>query len=97
MDEQQKTDSLLGPMVAVDLNELTDEEKDSLDEAFMYHGPDDVQAAKYQMINTEARKLAELIMLLCPPSADRTTAIRCIRESRMWANASIACNGKIPR
>lgn len=94
MDEQQKSDALLGPMVEVEFNKLTVEERDALDEAFMYHGPDEVQAAKYQMISTEARKLAELVMLLCPPSADRTVALRDICSARMWANASIARNGK---
>lgn len=60
---------------------------------FTYHPPTDGQPAKYNALREGAYSLAMLIHNLCPPSADRTAAIRCVREAIMWANASIANDG----
>jgi hypothetical protein len=61
---------------------------------FSYHPPDGGQQQKYVVIRDTAKHFAEVIVSACPPSADRTTALRTLRETVMWANASIACGGK---
>jgi hypothetical protein len=40
-----------------------------------------------------AKNFAEVILANCPSGADRSDAIRKIREARMTANAAIALNG----
>lgn len=39
-------------------------------------------------------KLAETIVLYCPPCADRSAAVRKVREAVMTANTTIALEGK---
>jgi len=64
-----------------------------LAELFKYHAPNDVTIPKYAAINQAAKNFAEVILQNCPPSADRSGAINCIRMARMTANAAIALNG----
>jgi len=64
-----------------------------LAELFKYHAPNEVTIPKYAAINQAAKNFAEVILQNCPPSADRSDAIRKIREARMTANAAIALNG----
>jgi len=64
-----------------------------LTELFKYHPPTPEQLPKYAAINQAAKNLAEVILQNCPPSADRSAAIRLIRDARMTANASVALNG----
>lgn len=68
-------------------------ETETLAELFKYHAPNEVTIPKYAAINQAAKNFAEVILQNCPPSADRSDAIRKIREARMTANASIALNG----
>ncbi|MGA9772338.1 MAG: hypothetical protein WBV94_25115 [Blastocatellia bacterium] len=65
----------------------------SLDHSFTYHAPTDDQVKRLQAINDASKALAEAILLNAPESADRTTAIRLVREARMWANASVVLEG----
>lgn len=58
---------------------------------FVYHPPTEVQIAKYLVLREKGKELANTIMLNCPESADRSVAIRKVREAIMTANASIAC------
>lgn len=60
---------------------------------FVYHKPDNAQIKSYGEIREYASMLAQTILLNCPPSADRTAALRKLRECVMTANASIACKG----
>lgn len=60
---------------------------------FAYHPPTAETLPKYGAINQAAKNFAEVILQNCPPSADRSDAIRKIREARMTANASIALDG----
>jgi hypothetical protein len=62
-------------------------------EIFKYHAPNDVTIPKHAAINQAAKNFAEVILANCPGGADRTDAIRKIREARMVANAAIALNG----
>lgn len=61
---------------------------------FSYHRPSAEDQAKYEEIRSKAKELATVIADTCPPSADRTAAMRKLREAVMTANASIACGGK---
>lgn len=68
-------------------------EAEILAELFQYHPPTDVTLPKFAAINQAAKNFAEVVLSNCPPSADRSDAIRKIREARMTANAAVALNG----
>jgi len=57
---------------------------------FTYHAPTPEQTESYQRIRAAALALASVIDRECPAGADRTAAVRKIREAVMTANASIA-------
>ena len=61
---------------------------------FSYHPPLAGQSESYERIRAAAKVFAEVIVKECPPSADRTVAIRHVRDAVYNANASIACGGK---
>lgn len=65
-----------------------------IDNWFQYHAPTPEQVVQYQGLREAGKVLALAIWNTCPPGADRTTAIRMVREAVMTANASIACGGK---
>lgn len=64
-------------------------EKD-IEEFFTYHPPVGDQAERYQEIREAAKVLAYTINKNCEDSADKSAAIRKLRECVMTANASIA-------
>ena len=59
---------------------------------FVYHAPSPEQLVQYQEIRTAAKIFAETINRHVPASADKSAAIRLLREAVMTANAAIACN-----
>jgi hypothetical protein len=59
---------------------------------FTYHAPKGDQAARYEAIREAARQFAEVINLHAPESNEKVTALECVQEASMWANAAIACN-----
>lgn len=61
---------------------------------FTFHPVQPGQAEKYEAIRAAAKEFAKVIVELCPGSADRTVAIRHIRDAVFNANASIACDGR---
>ena len=63
-----------------------------LEKQFTYQKPSGDQPQRYEKINEAAKNFAKVVLENCPSCADRTHAIRVIRDARMWANASIACN-----
>jgi glycyl-tRNA synthetase beta subunit len=67
-------------------------EDQALQNMFTYHAPKGDQADRYQRIREIALVLARTINDCCPDSADKTAAIRKLREAVMTANASIAVN-----
>lgn len=69
-------------------------EKDKIDNWFMYHPPTADQVDKYATLRMAGNVLANAINNICPDSADKTDAIRKVREAIMVANSSIACGGK---
>lgn len=64
-----------------------------LAELFKYHAPNEATIPKYAAINQAAKNFAEVLLQNCPRCADRSAAIRLIRDARMTANASISLNG----
>lgn len=60
---------------------------------FRYHPPTDSTIPKFAAINQAAKNFAEVVLQNCPASADRSAAIRSIRDARMTANAAVALNG----
>lgn len=62
---------------------------------FTYHEASPGQIKGYQEIREAAKVFARVMNFYCPPSADKTDAIRRkLREVVMTANAAIACGGK---
>jgi hypothetical protein len=68
-------------------------DKEILAELFSYHPPTPLTLPKFAAINQAAKNFAEVVLQICPSSADRSAAIRLIRDARMTANASVALNG----
>lgn len=68
-------------------------ESEILTELFRYHSPTPETLPKFAAINQAAKNFAEVILQNCPSSADRSAAIRLIRDARMTANAAVALNG----
>jgi uncharacterized protein len=59
---------------------------------FSYHAPVPEQLAAYNDIRQAAKIYAETVNKHVPDSADKTAAVRKIRESVMAANLAVACN-----
>ena len=69
---------------------------DALVNWFTYHTPRDDQPGRYESIRRAGLDMARVINLACPDSADKTAAIRKVREAVMTANAAIACTPPPP-
>jgi hypothetical protein len=69
-------------------------DEDTLNDVFRYHAPDAAQVVRYQELREAAKAFARVVLQHCPPSADRSAAVRHVREALMTANASIALGGK---
>lgn len=66
--------------------------KEDIENWFEYHPPKGTQPDRYRILNGEFKRLAFIILDLTPSSADQTVVFRRLRECRMLANATIACN-----
>ncbi len=55
-----------------------------------YHPPKGDQPQRYQLINKYTQEAAQRVIDYCPPSAEKTLALRALQQARMWANAAIA-------
>lgn len=80
---------------AVPVKAISAEDDAMVDEMFKYHAPEPGQIESYQAVNDAAKMLARVILLHAPKSADRTHAIRIVRDARMWANSAIALKGRV--
>jgi hypothetical protein len=69
-------------------------QQDALDDVFSYHAPTADDQVAYNAIRETAKGLAMVITRVCPASADRTAALRKVREAVMTANASVALRGR---
>ena len=65
-----------------------------VDDVFEYHTPTPEQQAAYYAMQIQFKSVVQGILLNCPESGDRDTALRHLRDARMWANASIALGGR---
>lgn len=61
-----------------------------IEERFTYQKPDEEDIKKYFEIREKAKELAYLLNVKCPEGRELEIAIEKLRESIMWANASIA-------
>lgn len=68
---------------------------DKIEQAFTYHSPEPDQIPKYSAIRGKAKEFGQLLDDLLPNCADKSAAIRLLRECVMTANASIALKGLI--
>lgn len=62
-------------------------------EIVTYHAPSVGDIEKISIVRFTAAKMIQAIIDNCPPSADRSAAIRKVREGLMTANASIVLGG----
>jgi hypothetical protein len=69
---------------------------EDIENIFVYHAPFGNQASRYEDIRAMAKNFSHTVNQQCPPSAEKTLAIRAIQQAAMWANASIAVNEKPP-
>ncbi len=76
----------------------SEKDKKNIENNFRYHAPKPAapdftaQSDRYEVIRSEAKKFAELLVTLCPPSRELSVALTELETSVMWANASIARN-----
>jgi len=57
---------------------------------FTYHAPTQDQIPVYEAIRSHGREFAHVINQLVPDCADKTHAMRTLRDTVMWANAALA-------
>lgn len=62
-----------------------------IDNWFTYHETKADQLDRYILLRESAKRFAKEILDYVPPCADRSAAIRKLRECVMTANAAIAC------
>jgi hypothetical protein len=67
-------------------------EQSQINNWFTYHAPTPEQLVAYNDIRQSAKIYAETVNKHVPECADKTAAMRKIRESVMAANLAIACN-----
>lgn len=67
---------------------------DIVDDMFLYHLWTDEQVARGLNVREALADAVRTIVANVPPSADRTTAIRKIREARTDCNSAITHGGK---
>lgn len=59
---------------------------------FTYHQPTQTQLIKYFDLRNQAKAFAEMFDRSVPDCADKTAAMRHLRETVMAMNLAIACN-----
>jgi hypothetical protein len=67
--------------------------KEMITEIMSYHAPTPEKLVKFAAVREKAIALVEAIDEHCPPSADRTAAVRQVQDALMTANRSIANDG----
>lgn len=75
-------------------NELTVEVEKIIEDCFDYHPWNEAQTAKGVEVRKALADAVKVIIRNVPPSADRSTAIRKIREARMDCNSAITHEGR---
>jgi uncharacterized protein YeaO (DUF488 family) len=62
-----------------------------LDNWFQYHAPTPAQVETYNTLRAKAKEFAELFDASVPDCADKTAAMRDLRNTTMAMNLAIAC------
>jgi hypothetical protein len=65
-----------------------------ISDLFTYHAPTPEMTAKFLVIRAAIEAAAFAIDENCPPGADRTAAIRKLKEAHMTANAAVVLDGR---
>ena len=65
-----------------------------IDDMFEYHKWDDLQVEAGKRVRTALANAVKTIIAEVPPSPDRTTAIRKLREARMDCNSALTHRGR---
>ena len=80
--------------MALKMYEASEKDKKNIEKNFTYHAPSYElgQPEKYETIRAEAKKFAELLTTLCPPSRELSVALTELETSVFWAIAAIARN-----
>jgi hypothetical protein len=71
---------------------LNDKDMKYIENTFMYHAPKNDQPTRYEIIRSDAKRIATVLLELCPESRERSLALTKLEEAIFWANASIARN-----
>lgn len=69
--------------------------REDIDNWFQYHQPTQSQLIRYFDLRNSAKTLAELFDKSVPDCADKTAAMRHLRETVMAMNLAIACNPEV--
>jgi hypothetical protein len=73
---------------------VTVDQVNNVNDIVDYHAPSKEGLDAIAEIRHNVKILIITILKQCPPSADRTAAIRKVREAMMTANASIVLEGR---
>lgn len=69
--------------------------KSNVIDVFTYHSPSPEMVEKMEMLRAKQIELATMILDVVPECADRSNAIRDLRNCRMGCNSAIVLNGLI--
>lgn len=72
----------------------TPEIEAAVDNIFDYHAWNEIQVEDGKQVRKALAEAVKVIIDVVPPSADRSAAIRKIREARMDCNSAITHRGK---
>jgi hypothetical protein len=82
---------IIGKLSTSGVSPLTDDQK--IEKFFTYQSPTPEQLAHLADVREGAKAFAKILLRHVPAGADRTAAIRKLREAVMTANAAIVLNG----
>ena len=68
---------------------------ETLDGLFEYHAPNEDQIADMKLLRTDAKILARTINKVVPESADKSAALRLLRQCVQISNAAIVLDGVV--
>ena len=71
---------------------LSDKDQKYIENTFMYHPPKEDQPKRYEILRSDAKRLATVILDLCPESRERSIALTHLETAVMFGNAAISRN-----
>lgn len=66
-----------------------------LENRFLYHAPGPEALKRHPVVSQLTLQLAKELVRLAPQSRQLSLALTHLEETRMWANAAIACNQEL--